>query len=262
MKKFSILLLCISLTLFSLSACSDSNDEADMAEPNTEESENIEETTDTTKSDAVEDENKILKDDNSNISTESTDDETDDSSIKKSTDEVTKKDSLDNAANGNEVVPQQTAIKEDLSEPQQSVETETEVTTEQPATEPYFDSSYASEVLSLVNEQRTSYGLSALSWNDTAASAANVRATEIVGTFSHTRPDGSSCMTAYSGDYSCIGENIAAGQTNPSLVMTSWMNSEGHKENILNPSFTSLGVACYVVPGSAYTYYWVQTFIG
>lgn len=124
----------------------------------------------------------------------------------------------------------------------------------------YVDS-YANEVLTLVNEQRSQAGLGALSWDSNLASAANVRAKEIVSSFSHTRPDGSACFTAVvnDGSYMTLGENIAYGYTGASSVMNGWMNSEGHRANILNGSFTKLGVSCYYENG---TYYWVQIFGG
>ena len=124
-----------------------------------------------------------------------------------------------------------------------------------------YADSYANEVLTLVNIQRSQAGLGALSWDSKLASAANVRAKEIVSLFSHTRPDGSTCFTAVENDgsYMTLGENIAYGYTSASSVMNDWMSSPGHRENILNGSFTKLGVSCYYENG---TYYWVQMFGG
>lgn len=124
----------------------------------------------------------------------------------------------------------------------------------------YVDS-YAKEVLNLVNAQRSQAGLGALSWDPKLANAANVRAKEIVMSFSHTRPDGSTCFTAVENDgsYMTLGENIAYGYTSAASVMDGWMNSQGHRENILNSSFTKLGVSCYYENG---THYWVQIFGG
>lgn len=124
-----------------------------------------------------------------------------------------------------------------------------------------YADSYANEVLTLVNTQRSQAGLGALSWDSKLASAANVRAKEIVSLFSHTRPDGSTCFTAVENDgsYMTLGENIAYGYTSASSVMNGWMSSPGHRENILNGSFTKLGVSCYYENG---TYYWVQMFGG
>ena len=84
--------------------------------------------------------------------------------------------------------------------------------------------------------------------------AACVRAREIVELFSHTRPDGSSWSTVSS---KVNGENIAMGYRTADAVMAGWMNSEGHRENILRSSFGSIGVCAYTVNGVTY---WVQLF--
>lgn len=134
---------------------------------------------------------------------------------------------------------------------------------EQPA-DPYFIDSNAEQVLALVNQARAEVGLPGLTLNSTLLSAAHVRASEIAVSFSHTRPDGRSCFTAWDEagvTYMTAGENIAAGQTSPEDVMNSWLNSPGHYANITNANFTELAVGCYYVPGSEYGYYWVQCFI-
>lgn len=118
------------------------------------------------------------------------------------------------------------------------------------------------KVIQLVNEERKKAGASALTANASLNKAAQKRAEEISSSFSHTRPDGSSCFTVlkeFSVNYSTAGENIAAGQKTPEDVMTSWMSSAGHKKNILNSNFKSIGVGCYVKDGCKY---WVQLFIG
>jgi Uncharacterized protein with SCP/PR1 domains len=114
-------------------------------------------------------------------------------------------------------------------------------------------SSYAQEVVNLVNAERAKGGLSALSVDAKVASAAQVRAAEIKTSFSHTRPDGRSCFTALAeagASYSGAGENIAIGQKTPSEVVTAWMNSEGHRKNIMNPNFKYIGIG---VDGTAWT---------
>jgi uncharacterized protein YkwD len=118
-----------------------------------------------------------------------------------------------------------------------------------------YDSAMARTVFDLVNQQRAAAGLPALTWNDTLAESAGIRATEIVVNWSHTRPDGSEWWTA--GAQTEMGENLAYGQSSAEQAMTEWMNSPGHAENILRSSFTTLGVSCYVCNG---TYYWVQHF--
>jgi uncharacterized protein YkwD len=122
----------------------------------------------------------------------------------------------------------------------------------------------ANEVIALVNEERAAIGLSALSNNSQLTSAANICSPEIAVYWSHTRPnrppDSNSCFTAISGlSYFAAGENIAAGQTSAKEVMEDWMNSDGHKANILKTDFTMIGVSCYLYEG---TYYWVQFFAG
>ncbi len=125
-------------------------------------------------------------------------------------------------------------------------------------------SDYISEVIRLVNIERSKQGLSALTTNSQLANVANIRAKETVTSFSHTRPNGTSCFTVLAEtkvSYRTCGENIAAGQTTPQEVVKSWMNSEGHRKNILNGSFTKLGVG-YVKASTGYKYYWTQMFIG
>ncbi len=87
-----------------------------------------------------------------------------------------------------------------------------------------------------------------------------MRAVELNQVFSHYRPDGTLCFTALDEQnvtYYGAGENIAAGQDDPQEVMTAWMNSEGHRSNILG-NFTAIGVGYASISG---TPYWVQMFI-
>ena len=115
-------------------------------------------------------------------------------------------------------------------------------------------SSLAAQVVEQVNAERAKYGLSALRVDAELTRAANVRAQEIVESFSHTRPDGSQWSTVSDSAY---GENIAKGQNTVDRVMASWMSSEGHRANILRESYGSIGVSAYVVNGITY---WVQLF--
>ncbi|MCD7826086.1 MAG: CAP domain-containing protein [Clostridiaceae bacterium] len=121
---------------------------------------------------------------------------------------------------------------------------------------------YAKRVLKLVNEEREEAGVAALTLDDTLCSAANVRAKELVQSFDHTRPSGESCSTVlqeYDYSYTAFGENIAAGQSTPKQVVTSWMNSEGHRANILSANYTKMGLGYYKA-SSGYKYYWAQIF--
>lgn len=125
------------------------------------------------------------------------------------------------------------------------------------------NSSYVERVVALVNQERAKEGLSPLSINKSAEAAALVRAKETVTSFSHTRPNGSSFSTALAEQgvsYRTAGENIAWGQKTPEQVMQGWMNSPGHRANIMNPNFTSIGVGYY--RSAAGTNYWTQLFIG
>ena len=122
------------------------------------------------------------------------------------------------------------------------------------------ESRFAAEVVRLVNIERNKEGLSPLKSDSTVQSAAQIRAREIVTDFSHTRPDGSECFTALQAvgaKYSGAGENIAYGQKTPQEVVNAWMNSPGHRANIMNGNFTTIGVGCYK---SGNTYYWSQFF--
>lgn len=116
---------------------------------------------------------------------------------------------------------------------------------------------FAAEVLRLVNVERNAEGLPALSAGDAASHrAAAVRAAEIQQSFSHTRPNGSEWYSAlYEAGvtYYGAGENIAWGQRTPAAVVNAWMNSPGHRSNIMSISYTHLAV-CFD------NYYWVQLF--
>jgi uncharacterized protein YkwD len=111
----------------------------------------------------------------------------------------------------------------------------------------------------MVNKARSDNGLPPLSRNGSLDAAADVRSSEIAVQFSHTRPNGTDCFSVFPSGYTAMGENIAQGQVNAQDVMNAWMGSEGHKANILNASFTQIGISCYY-DGS--TYSWVQDFAG
>lgn len=119
---------------------------------------------------------------------------------------------------------------------------------------------YAQEVLRLVNVERAKAGLSALTTNTTLKSAADKRAQETSVSFSHTRPNGSKFSTVlqeYGISYRTAGENIAYGQRTPQDVVNAWMNSAGHRANILNSSFNKIGIGVYQKNG---VIYWSQLF--
>ena len=123
------------------------------------------------------------------------------------------------------------------------------------------------EVLSLVNQERVRNGLDKLTWGDTCADAAEIRAEEIVQVYSHTRPDGSSWDTACiepAGEYATYleGENLVVGSSavSPETTVAAWMNSEKHRENILNPNYTKLAVGFYFDNNTKYKTHWSQYF--
>ncbi|MDQ2085045.1 stalk domain-containing protein [Herbivorax sp. ANBcel31] len=123
---------------------------------------------------------------------------------------------------------------------------------------------YQTEMLNLVNGIRESAGLNPLEYDSALGAAAQVRSDELPSSFSHTRPDGTSCFTVlkeYSVSYRTCAENIAAGKSEPSEVIEQWMNSEGHRKNILNPSFEKMAIG-YTESNEGYRHYWVQLFTG
>ena len=118
----------------------------------------------------------------------------------------------------------------------------------------------ADQVIDLVNKEREAAGLDPLEKDDKLTEAALLRAQEIIEKFSHTRPNGKKHSTVLKDvglSSSYAGENIARGQRDAEEVMTVWMDSEGHKENILDEKYTRTGVYCVVVRA---TRYWVQVF--
>lgn len=122
--------------------------------------------------------------------------------------------------------------------------------------------SAAEQVIELVNAERAAKGLPALTTNDKLTEAAQIRANEIVSLFSHTRPDGTKCFTAFDElgiSYGYAAENIAAGRNTASGVMGDWISSPGHYANIVSPNLKKIGVALVKVSGG-YKYYWVQVF--
>ena len=113
---------------------------------------------------------------------------------------------------------------------------------------------YAYQVLTLVNNERKAQGLSTLKMDRSLLESAMVRAAELTIFFSHNRPDGTLCFSA---NGKMNAENIALGQRSPSAVMNSWMNSAGHRGNILTGYYSSIGIGCFEIDG---TLFWVQCF--
>lgn len=130
---------------------------------------------------------------------------------------------------------------------------------------PQLDSSvtaFEAEVIRLVNEIRAKNGLNALSANWELSRVARYKSQDMVDNryFSHTSPTYGSpfqMIRNFGISYRTAGENIAYGYSTPQAVVNAWMNSSGHRANILNSSYTQIGVG-YVAQGS----YWTQMFIG
>ena len=121
---------------------------------------------------------------------------------------------------------------------------------------------YEAEVIRLVNEIRVQCGLQPRKTNWELSRVARYKSQDMVDKhyFSHTSPTYGSpfqMMKAFGLSYRTAGENIAYGQRTPQEVVNAWMNSSGHRANILNSSYTQIGVG-YVANGN----YWTQMFIG
>ena len=114
----------------------------------------------------------------------------------------------------------------------------------------------ANQIVELVNQQRAANGLDSLKQTGDLQEMAMVRAMEIALYYDHTRPDGTRGIDMM-GTGVTRAENIAVGYKTTSDVMEGWMNSSGHRANILNKSVTQIGVGCFYSEG---TFWWVQLF--
>ncbi|MGE1163495.1 CAP domain-containing protein [Peribacillus simplex] len=123
-------------------------------------------------------------------------------------------------------------------------------------------SAYEQEVVKLTNAEREKQGLAALKIDTKLSKVARIKSQDMKDKnyFDHNSPTYGSpfdMMKQFGISYTSAGENIAQGQQTPEEVVQAWMDSEGHRENIMNPSFTHIGVG-YVASGN----YWTQQFIG
>ena len=128
-----------------------------------------------------------------------------------------------------------------------------------------WEKDFADQVFKLTNEFRVKNGKPELKKMNALNNVAVTRAWEILYDYrsDHTRPDGKKFSTAFEECgiyYRKCGENIAAGQRSPEEVMEAWINSAGHKANILSDDFTYLAVGMYYNPNDNYGYYWTQEF--
>ncbi len=118
------------------------------------------------------------------------------------------------------------------------------------------------EVAKLVNKERVKNGLAPLKMFPRLNKAAKIRAEETAEFWSHRRPDGREAFTVIDDvglKWNAVGENIACGQTTPQAVVSAWMNSQDHKDNILNRNYKYIGVGIANINGR---YYWTQNFVG
>lgn len=130
---------------------------------------------------------------------------------------------------------------------------------------PEGDDSFACQVFEEVNEIRADHGLNTLDYNGTLAESAMIHAMDLnhCDFFAHDSLDGTTFFercsdNGYSG--TCTGENIGGGQQTPEAVIDAWMDSPGHRENILYENHTELGVAFYDEGSGSYNRYWVKHF--
>ena len=115
-----------------------------------------------------------------------------------------------------------------------------------------FDRAKAEEEFALVNQKRAENGSEPLTWDESMYELACIRAQECVQSFSHTRPDGTIVTETHQ-----YGENLAKNFKSTTNLINGWMNSPGHRDNLLNPEYTRGVMACYYSGG---IYYWVNLF--
>lgn len=123
-------------------------------------------------------------------------------------------------------------------------------------------SAFEQEVLELTNAERQKQGLQPLTLDTELSKVARVKSEDMAANnyFDHTSPTYGTpfeMMKQFGISYSSAAENIAQGQTTPAQVVEAWMNSQGHRENIMNSSYTHIGIG-HAADGN----YWTQMFIG
>jgi uncharacterized protein YkwD len=120
-------------------------------------------------------------------------------------------------------------------------------------------------VLDLTNEYRSSYGLPMLVWDDRLAHAAQLHSADMAynNFIGHDGSDGSNIgerITRAGWEWRIVKENVAVGQYTPYIVLDGWINSPGHRSNMLSDDITYLGVGFYFLEGSQFFYHWTQKF--
>ena len=121
--------------------------------------------------------------------------------------------------------------------------------------------SYEQQVFELVNKERAARGLATFKYNTNLAYVARLKSQDMINKkyFSHTSPTYGSpfeMMEQFGLRFSAAGENIAYGQRTAAEVMNAWMNSPGHRANILSSAYTTIGVG--VAKAANGTLYWTQ----
>ena len=124
---------------------------------------------------------------------------------------------------------------------------------------------FESQVIELVNAERAANNLPPLQYNEELTVAARLHSQDMGDNnyFSHTSQDGRAFnerILEAGYDYAAGGENIAAGYSTPEAVVAGWMDSDGHRANILSPDYCDIGVGYAAVTGSQYYHYWTQDF--
>lgn len=121
---------------------------------------------------------------------------------------------------------------------------------------------YALKVIELVNAERAKVDVGPVTETEMLYIAASARAKELEALFSHTRIDGRegfSILSDFDIARNAWSENIGAGQKTPQQIVDGWMNSDGHRKNLLNPNYTKIGVGIYM--DASGRLYWAQLFI-
>ncbi|MDE5753819.1 MAG: hypothetical protein K2H89_04680 [Oscillospiraceae bacterium] len=124
---------------------------------------------------------------------------------------------------------------------------------------------YCDIVVNCVNNERTERGLSELMTFPELSEITCIRAEELPVKFDHTRPDGSMCFSILKENgirYSAVAENLAGGRPDPVSTVEQWMNSEGHRKNILGEKYTHIGIGYYYDADSDWKYHWSMFLIG
>ena len=154
-------------------------------------------------------------------------------------------------------------IEEQLTNDYQTIDDQPTTEDKTPKEGSYAPTKLAEDIFILVNQARMDAEVNTVSYNNKELQeSADLRAKEISEKFEHTRPDGTDCFTAFPKDYVVGGENIIMADepiATANNMMQSWMESEGHRHNILLADFTQMAVGIYEKDGVVYA---AQLFIG